>query len=216
MRQFAVIGIGRFGFSIAQTLYALGCEVLAIDKEEEVVRDIADLVTHAVQADATEEQELKTLGLRNFDVVVVAIGADIQASIMVTLIAKELGVRYIVAKAQNSLHARVLYKIGADKVVFPERDMGTRVAHSILSSSILDYIELNPNYSLVEIAVNKKWDNKSMQELDMRGKYGINVIAIRHGDKINISPRGDDIIHQDDILVVIGKNDDIERLERAT
>ena len=142
MRQFVVIGIGRFGGAIAETLSRLGHEVLAIDTDEEVIQKISDKVTHAVAADATDESVLKSLGVRNFDVAVVAIGSDIQSSIMTTLMLKELGIRYVVAKAQNELHARVLMKIGADKIVFPERDMGERVAHNLISSNILDYIEL--------------------------------------------------------------------------
>ena len=132
-KQFVVIGLGRFGSSIAKTLYSLGNEVLAIDSDEEVVQSIADSVTQAIQAEATDEATLKSLGIRNFDVAVVTVGTDVQSSIMITLLVKELGIKYVVAKAQNELHAKVLYKIGADRVVFPERDMGIRVAHNLCS-----------------------------------------------------------------------------------
>ncbi len=213
MRQFAIIGLGRFGSSIASTLYSLGYDVLAIDKNEERVEDISDRVTHAVQADATDEAAIRTLGLRNFDVAVVTIGNDIQASIMVTMLCKELGVPKVLAKAQGDLHAKVLIKVGADRVVFPERDMGVRVAHNLVSSSIVDFIELSDDYSLVELSVWPEWVDKNLQELEMRVKYGINVLAIRHGSSINVSPRSDDVIREGDVLVAIGSNQNIKRLE---
>ncbi|HHW70890.1 MAG TPA: TrkA family potassium uptake protein [Clostridiales bacterium] len=216
MKQYAVIGLGRFGFSIATTLYSMGHDVLVIDKDEEKIQEISDLVTHAIQADATDETVLKAVGIRNFDVVAVTIGSDIQASILVTLLCKEQGVNYVVAKAQNELHAKVLYKVGADKVILPEHDMGLRVAHNLVSSNILDYIELDPNYSVVEIEVIPKWIDKTLKQLDLRAKYGVNVMAIKHGDNINISPGGNDMINQGDILVVIGKNKDIERIEKES
>ena len=214
MKQFAIIGLGRFGSSIAKTLYQMGHDVLAIDNDPEEVQEISDYVTHAVQADATDEVTLNTLGIRNFDVAVVTIGTDIQSSIMITLLCKEMGVKYVLAKAQNELHAKVLYRIGADKVVFPERDMGARVAHNLVSSNILDYIELAPEYSLVEVAPNPEWEGKNLRQLNIRAKYGVNVIAIKDDSgKVNVAPQADDVIQKDDILVVIGNNDDIKRLE---
>ncbi|WZL74502.1 TrkA family potassium uptake protein [Clostridiaceae bacterium 35-E11] len=214
MKQFVVIGCGRFGSSVARTLYGLGFDVLAIDRNEDVIQEIADTVTHAVQADATDENSIKSLGMRNFDVAVITIGSNIQSSIMATLIVKELGVKYVVAKAQNELHAKVLYKIGADRIVFPERDMGVRVAHNLVSSNILDYIELAPDYSIVEISALREWEGKNLTELNMRAKYGINVMAIKHGTEINISPSASDVIRKDDVLVVIGHNEDLQKLEK--
>lgn len=214
MKQFVVIGCGRFGSSVAKTLYTLGYDVLAIDKDEERIQEISDSVTHAVQADAIDENTLRTLGIRNFDVAVVSIASDIEASIMATLIAKELGVKTVIAKAQNELHGKVLYKIGADRVVFPERDMGVRVAHNLVSSNILDVIELAPDYSIVEISPLEEWADKTLKELKLPTRYGINVMAIKHGENINISPYADDIVHKDDILVVIGSNEDLRKLER--
>lgn len=214
MKQFAVIGLGRFGSSVARTLYELGYDVLGIDLDEEKIQNMADFTTHAVTADATDENTLKALGIRNFDVVVVSIGQDIQSSILVTLILKDLNVKYVVAKAQNELHGKVLYKIGADRVVFPERDMGMRVAHNLVSSNILDYIELAPDYSVVEIAAVPEWYNKSLRELNMRAKFGINVMAIKKDKDINISPKADDIIEEGDVLIVVGSNEDLKKLER--
>ena len=213
MKQFVVIGLGRFGSNVAKALYSMDHEVLAIDKDEEKVQEISDYVTHAVQADATDENVLKSLGIRNFDVVVVTTSSDIHSSILITLLCKEIGVKYVIAKAQSELHAKVLYKIGADKVVFPERDMAMRVVHNLVSSNILDYIEVTPEYSLVEIEALSHWVGHSLKELNIRGKYGINVLAIKHGKEIIVAPNGDDIINKDDILVVIGKTKDITRLE---
>lgn len=213
-KQFVIIGCGRFGSSVAKTLYSMGHEVLAVDRSEEIIQNIADLVTHAVQADATDENSIKALGIRNFDVAVVTIGSNIQSSILVTLMVKELGVKYVVAKAQNELHAKVLYKIGADRVVFPEREMGVRVAHNLVSSNIMDYIELAPDYSIVEIAALDEWIGKNLSQLSMRSKYGINIMAIKHGPDINISPSAFDEIQEGDILVAIGHNDDLQKIER--
>lgn len=212
-RQFIVIGLGRFGSSIASTLYELGNEVLAIDTDEEIVQGISEKVTHAVQADATDESTLRSLGIRNFDVAVVTIGSDVQSSVMVTLLVKELGVKYVIAKAQNELHAKVLYKIGADRVVFPERDMGVRVAHNLCSSNILDYIELSPDYSIMEVSAIKDWQGKTLRELNMRSKFGINVMAIKKGNEINISPVADDVISDEDVLVVIGGTEQLSAIE---
>ncbi|TCO73657.1 potassium channel family protein [Marinisporobacter balticus] len=214
MKQFVVIGCGRFGASVARTLYGLGLDVLAIDRNEDVIQGMAEFVTHAVQADATEEASIKALGMRNFDVAVITIGSNIQASIMATLIAKELGVKYVVAKAQNEQHAKVLYKIGADRVVFPERDMGVRVAHNLVSSNILDFIELAPDYSIVEVSALEEWEGKNLTELNVRARYGINIMAIKHGTEINISPTATDIVRKEDVLVVIGHNDDIQKIEQ--
>ncbi|MCG8539923.1 MAG: TrkA family potassium uptake protein [Clostridia bacterium] len=212
-KQFVVIGCGRFGSSVAKTLCSMGYEVLAVDKNEETIQGIVEQVTHAVQADATDENSIKSLGIRNFDVAVITIGSNIQSSILVTLMIKELGVKYIVAKAQNELHAKVLYKIGADRVVFPEREMGVRIAHNLVSSNIMDYIELAPDYSIVEIASLEEWIGKSLRELNMRSKYGINVMAIKRGPDIDISPSAVDLIRDDDVLVVIGHNDDLQKIE---
>ncbi|HHY82396.1 MAG TPA: TrkA family potassium uptake protein [Clostridiales bacterium] len=216
MKQFVIFGIGRFGASIATTLYNMGHDVLAVDKNEERVQYISDKVTHAIQADATDENTLKAIGIRNFDAAVVAIGEDIQASILITLLCKEAGVSYVLAKARNELHSKVLYKIGADKVVFPERDMGIRVAQSLVSTNILDYIQLTPHYSLVELEAVPAWENRTLKELDIRAKYGINVMAIKRGEHINISPAGTDTIQEGDVLVVLGEADEIERFQEKS
>jgi len=216
MKQFVVIGIGRFGSALAERLYELGHEVLAIDTSEDLIQKISDKVTHAVTADATDESVLKSLGVRNFDVGIVSIGSDIQSSIIVTLMLKEMGVKYIVAKAQNDLHAKVLYKIGADRVVFPERDMGERVAHNLIATNILEFIELSPEYSIIEFTVPHNWVGKNLRDLNLRVRFGINVVALKStsNDKINAAPMADDEIMEDTIMVVIGSNENLKRLEK--
>ncbi|GKT37864.1 TrkA family potassium uptake protein, partial [Aduncisulcus paluster] len=151
---------------------------------------------------------------RNFDVAIISIGADIQSSILVTLMAKELGVKYVVAKAQNELHGKVLYKIGADRVVFPEREMGIRIANNLVSDNILDYIELAPDYSIMEVVALPEWLGKSLKEINMRSTFGINVMAIKHGLDINIAVGPDDQIKEGDVLVVIGHNEDLKKIKK--
>ncbi|RXZ84771.1 TrkA family potassium uptake protein [Paenibacillaceae bacterium] len=214
-KQFAVIGIGRFGSSVAKSLFEMGFQVLAIDANEQRIQEVIHVVTHAVTADSTDEEAMRSLGLRNFDVVVVAIGEDIQSSILTTLILKELGVSTIIVKAKNDLHGKVLHKIGADKVVFPERDMGFRVAHHLISPNILDFIELSDDYSIAEIKATGTMIGKNLKQLDVRAKHRCNVMAIKTGTKMNISPNAEDLIEEDDILVIVGKNTDLTRLELA-
>ncbi|OQX54537.1 MAG: hypothetical protein B5M48_00275 [Candidatus Omnitrophica bacterium 4484_213] len=228
MRQFAVIGLGRFGLSVAKTLAEKGHQVLAVDIDKEKVQNISSLVTHAVQIDATDEKVLRTIGIKDMDVVIIAIGKNLEASILVTLILKEMNVREIVAKAINEIQGKVLRKVGATKVVFPERDMGVQVANSLTSSQIIEYINLSSDHSVVEIVTPSTFIDKSLQQLDIRSKYKANVIAIKKkipsitdkGDteikeEINISPASSDVLRKGDTLVVIGKNKDIERLQKV-
>ncbi|MGN7471324.1 potassium channel family protein [Brevibacillus sp. SAFN-007a] len=212
-KQFAIIGMGRFGSSVARTLYEMDYEVMGIDENEERINENIQYVTHAVAADSTDERALKEIGIRNFDVVVVAIGVDIQASILTVLTLKELGVKKIVAKAQNERHGQVLYKVGADRVVFPERDMGVRVAHNLISANVLDFIELAEDYSVAEVVASSKLVGQNLRQLDIRRKYEVNVIAIKSGDKFNIAPSPDEVIQHGDVLVVIGNNKDLKAFE---
>lgn len=212
-KQFIVIGLGRFGQSVAKTLFQMGYDVLAVDEDEDAVQEIADSVTHAVQMDATDEYALRTLGIRNFDIAVVSIGTNIQSSIMVTLNLKEAGIKKVVAKATNDMHAKLLTKIGADRVVLPEMDMGVRVAHNLVSANILDVIELSPDYSIVEITAPNQWYDKEIKAIDARAKYGINIMAIKSQDDINVSPRASDFIREGDVLVVIGSIEDLSKIE---
>lgn len=211
-KQFAVIGLGRFGSSVAKTLSSLGYEVLAIDSSEHEVQSIVNDVTHAVQVDALDEDALKALGIRNFDVVIVAIGEDVQANILVTVILKEMGVKKIIAKAKNNMHGKVLEKIGADLVVYPEKDMGIRVAYHLVSPNILDFIELSPEYSIIEIAAPSEFLGKSLGQLNLRAQYGMSVIAIKKKDSIIADPGAESVIEAEDILVFVGKNEAVNKL----
>lgn len=210
--DFVIFGLGKFGRSVAQTLVENDCEVLAIDINEDVIQEIADTVTHAVQADVTDADALRALGVSNFDVAVIAISNNLQASIMSTILAKEMGVKYILAKAQNDIHKRVLEKVGADKVIFPEREIGVRIANNLISENFVDFIELSDDYSIVEISVIDDWVGKSLKELNMRVNYGINVMAIRKGESISITPGPDLVLQSADVLVVIGGNKDLRKI----
>ena len=214
-QSFVIIGLGRFGGSICRTLVESGQEVLAIDSSEDRVNEYMNIATHAVVANAQDEMTLRSLGIRNFDHVIVAIGEDIQASILVTLMVKEMGVPNILAKAQNEYHARVLEKIGADRVVHPERDMGQRIAHNLVSKNILDYLELSDEFSLAEINVtNRKFYGKTLDELDFRQRFGLNVVAIRRDNQDPIvTPPAEEDVQKDDHLVVIGRDEDVDYLD---
>lgn len=212
-RQFAVIGLGRFGRNIAKALYDMGYDVLAIDKDMDRVQEFSNEVTHVVQADSTDEGALRSLGILNFDVVIVAIGKDAEANIMTTLQLKEIGVPYIVAIARTVLQIKVLEKIGANRVVAPDRDMARRVAYNLASTNIMDYIELSPKFSIVEIAIPKLLRNKTLRESNIRAKYGLNVVAIKRHDNLIISPLPTEILLENDIAIVVGSNESINGLE---
>lgn len=212
-KQFVVFGLGRFGSSLATTLAEAGYEVMAVDQSEEKVQDISAVVTQAVQADITDMDTLKELGIRNFDVAVVAIGKDIQSSIMATLLLKELGVPYVVAKASTEEHKRVLAKLGADRIILPEHDMGKRLANNLIAGNIIDYIQLSRDYSIMEMSILEAWHNHSISELDIRAKYEINIIAVASEGEINVTPGPDYVLKEGDLLVVVGKNKSIQELE---
>lgn len=213
--QFAVIGLGRFGSSLATTLYDMGYEVLGIDVDEESVDAMVHHTTNTVRLDSTDETALKMIGIKNFDVVIVAIGEDIQSSILTTLVLKDLGIKKIVVKAQNDYHGKVLEKIGANQIIYPERDMGTRVVHQLINPSIHDYIELAPNYNIVEFKVNQDLIGKALHEIDAFTKFGINVMAIKSKDRLNIPPKAHDVIQEQDILVLVGHTKDLQKFENS-
>ena len=212
-RQYAVIGMGRFGTSVAMTLVNSGQEVLVVDSDEERIQKVADFFTHAVVLDTTEEASLAAVGIRNFDMVVVAIGHDVQASVLTTLLLKEMGVKHIVAKAANVLHGKMLDKVGADQVVFPERDMGQRIAHNLMSTNIIDYFEVAPDLGIIEVDVKGDLVGKSLFESNLREKYSITVIAIRRNGKISLSPGPGEKLMESDRLILVGDNIGIQRFE---
>lgn len=210
-KEFVVIGLGRFGGSIVRELIALDANVMAIDSSPDRVDEFAQIATQAIVADTTDEAVIKSLGIWNFEHVIVAIGEDIQASILTTLILKELGVQQITVKAQNDYHEKVLRKIGADYVVHPERDMGIRIANNMTSNNVLDYLELSDEHSIMEIKAGDRIAGHTLVDLDIRAKYGINIVGIKRGESILISPAADDPILLGDILLVIGADIDINR-----
>lgn len=213
-QDYAVIGLGRFGSSICRELSDEGMDVLAIDIDEQKVNEFKNIASYAVIADATDEQALKEIGINNIDHVIVAIGDNIQASILTTVILSEMGVKRITVKAQNDYHEKILQKIGAHQVVHPERDMGRRLAHSLISSNILDYIELSEEHSIVEVIASRKMVGKSLVELNIRAKYGCNIVAVKRGDEIIVSPDAQFSFKENDVLIVIGRDDDISKFER--
>lgn len=213
-RQFAVIGLGQFGASVAKELYAMGYDVLAVDINADRIDDINGKVTHAAQADATDEEALHALGMHNMDVAVVSMGDSMQASILVTLLLKEMGVGTVLVEAQDDLHAKALAKIGADKVLFPERDMGQRVARNLASGNIMDMIELSADFTLMELKALGEWEGRTLGELAMRRTYGVNVVAIMSGQAVNASPRAEDVIGPGDVLLVVGRADRVGALAR--
>lgn len=212
-KEFAVIGLGRFGGSVCRELSRRGMDVLAIDTDEDRVNEFANIATHSVIGDSTDEMVLKSLGIRNFEHVIVAIGEDIQASILTTLILKELGVKNITAKAQNDYHEKVLRKIGADHIVHPERDMGSRIATQISSDMMVDYLDLSENHSIVEIQANHNLNGKTLGELHIRRRYKINIVAIKRENEVLISTSAEQEIFEGDVLVVIGTHESIRRFE---
>lgn len=212
-KQYAVLGLGRFGESIAIELSNNGYDVLAIDESETIIQNISEHVRFAVKADVTDIDALKSLGLGNFDVAIIAIGTNVDSSIMATLLAKELGVKTVIAKAQGDMHEKILKKIGADKVIFPEREMGQRIANNLMSGNIIDYLELSQDYSIVEIEILNDWIGKSLIELDFRNVYGVNVVALKRDNHINVALDPNEIFKHEDIVIVIGSNESIYSIQ---
>lgn len=216
MKTFLVVGLGRFGTAVASELCALGNEVLAMDVREDLVQAVASSVTHAVTADARDQEVLRELAVRNFDCAVVAVGNDIGGSALITLNLKELGVEKVIAKASSHTHRKVLEKIGADRVVFPEHEMGNKLAHALSSSNVLNFIELSDDASIVEIPIPKEWVGMTLRQLDVRNAYGVNVIALRRGpkQKFLIAPGGDTVLEDTDVIVALGPDKHINRIQK--
>ena len=214
MKTYVVIGLGRFGSSLARQLCRLGAEVLAMDVRSDLVQQIANDVTHAVVGDAQDKEVLRALGVRNFDCAVIAIGDDLAASVLTTMNLKELEVPYIVCKAHDETHRRVLEKLGVDRVVIPEKEHGERLARSLHSHNVLDYIELSEAYGILEVPAPKSWIGKTLKELNVRAKLGVNIIAVESGKQTNVSPAADYCIQNEDVLVVLGENYALEAVQK--
>jgi trk system potassium uptake protein TrkA len=227
MRQFAVIGLGRFGFSVAESLIKKGAQVLAIDKDEEKVQEMSEIATYAVTLDATDESALKSIGIQNVDVAIVSIGEDIEASVLVVMILKEMGIKEIIAKAITDLHGRILVNLGVSRVIFPEGEMGKRLANSLVIPSVLDFIQLSDEYSIAEIPAPKEFEGQTLKELGIRARYNMNVLAIRrkvptledggeasYSETTIMAPSADDTVEAGDILVVLGENTKFQKLSK--
>ncbi len=211
MKSFLVIGLGRFGTSVATELAALGQEVLALDRDEDNIQRIADDVTQAIRGDARDEAVLKAVGARNFDCCIVAMASDLEASVLITVLLREMGVKQIVAKAQSEIHAHVLERIGADKVIRPESEMGQRLAKRLAHTNVVDYIGSTDDFSILEIKPPKKWIGSSLIQLGIRAKYHVNVLAIRHPNGItDVNPAADRLIKTEDLLVIMGTNESVD------
>ncbi len=208
--NYGVIGLGRFGTSVALTLTQEGKHVLAIDRDEEKINSIKDYVTSAKQADSTDKDALVEAGIANCDVVVVGIGKEVDASILATLNLKELGVKYVVAKATSDQQGKILAKIGADRVVFPERDTGARLAWQLMSSDVLEFIELSPMYAVREVEVPKQFVGKAIKQLHVGTKFNVLVLAIQRGGERMIVPSTDRKFLRDDRITLVGKTEDIK------
>ena len=214
MKSYIVIGLGRFGSQAAKRLYELGCEVLAIDHNSELVQPIANQVTQAVVADARDKEVLRALGAKDFQCAIVAIGDNLADSVLATMNLKELGVPYIVCKASDETHRQVLLKLGADRVVIPEQEHADRLAKNLSSPNVLDYIELSEEYGIIEIPAPKAWVGKSLKELNVRAKLGVNIIAVESGEKTNVSPAADYQVKAGDVMVVLGENYALEAVQK--
>lgn len=214
MKSYVVIGLGRFGAEVARRLCELGCEVLAVDTHNELVQQISADVTHAVVADARDKEVLRALGIREFDCAIVAIGGSLADSVLATMNVKELGVTRVVCKAHDETHRQVLLKLGADQVVIPEQEQAARLARSLSSHNVLDYIELSSEYGIVEVPAPKSWVGKSLKELNVRAKLGLNILAVKRGQVINVSPAADYPIGPEDIMVVLGDTAALEKVQK--
>ncbi len=215
MKTFLVVGLGRFGSAVARQLYELGKDVILIEEDAELLQRMASYATYAVVGDARDEEVLKALGVNQCDCAIVAIGGDLAASILVTLNLKELGVPRVICKAPNEQHKRALEKVGADRVVIPEREMGVKLAQNLASSSVLDYIELSKDCGISEIRVPRSWQGKTILELNVRAKYGVNIIAMRHGESQQITVALDPncVLNEEDVLVILGNTDQLRNVQ---
>mgnify|MGYP000963808508 CR=1 FL=1 len=214
MKSYVVIGLGRFGASLARQLCKLGAEVLALDVKGDLVQQVASEVTHAVVGDAQDKEVLRALGVRNMDCAIIAIGDNLAASVLITMNLKELGIPFIVCKAHDETHRKVLEKLGVDRVLIPEQESAQRLARSLNSHNVLDYIELSHDYGIIEVPTPKGWLGSSLRKLNVRAKLGVNIIAVENGGKTNVSPAADYAIQSGDTLVVLGDNVSLEKVQK--
>lgn len=212
-KQYAVLGMGSFGESVALTLENMGCDVLVMDDSYEKIQDISDKVSYAMKADVSDPDALQALGGKNLDGVVVAVSENLEAGIMATMLCKEMGIPLVVAKAKNKLQGAILKRVGADRIVYPEIEMGSRVAKSLVSREFMDWIELSNDYSMVEIAVPDKWVGRTLVDINVRERLGINVVGIIINGKIDVTLDPQKPLPEGGILIVIGANDVLEKFD---
>ena len=210
--QVMVIGLGRFGSAVARELERLGHQVLAVDRSEQLVNDIASDVTHALQLDASDEEALKSVGASEFNTAIVAISSDAEPSIFATMVLKRLGVRTVIAKAGSQLHAEILSRVGADRVVLPERETGLRLAHSFNVPNVIDYLDVAPNFGIEKIRPPKSFIGKSLGELDLKGRLGLSPVALRRGPQVFVNPAREERVAEGDELILIGRDDRLDQL----
>lgn len=211
-KDFVVIGLGRFGMNVARTLSSSGAEVMVIDKEERQLEEVANYVTHTICADATNAEAMRQLGINNYDGAIVGIGNDLEANVLITIQLKEMGVPFVMTKASTDIEGRILRKIGADKVIFPDKEMGIRVGNQIMNGNYFEAIELSEKYSIVDIDVPASWIGRTLVDLNVRSKYGVNIIGIRGVEGTNINPDPNEALRDEDVLIVLGHNSQLQRI----
>ncbi len=214
-KQVVVIGLGRFGSSLARTLFETGHEVLGLDTDLKRVEDAADFTTQAAQMDATDEEALREVGVRNFDIGVVAIGSDLKSSILVTLLLKRLGMKMVVSKALDELHGEILEKVGADRVVYPERETGIRIAHALTTPNLVDYLEVVPGYGIAKLVVPLVLAGKELGQLDLKGAFGLTTLILRRGEELIVNPSRSEVVNRGDVLVLAGRDEQLEALRTS-
>ena len=214
MKSYFIIGLGLFGEALARNLCKLGAEVLAMDIRSDLVQMVAGDVTHAVVGDAQDKEVLRALGAAEFDCAVIAIGDNLAASVLTVMNLQELGVKHIICKAHDETHRRVLERLGANKVLIPEQEHAQRVARSLVRHNVLDYIELSEEYGILDVPAPKSWVGKTLKELNVRAKLGVNIIAVESGKKTNVSPAADYLIREGDIMVVLGDSYSLEAVQK--
>lgn len=212
MKEFVVIGLGSFGTNVALTLANSGATVMVVDQDEGKLEEIANEVTDTICADASNPAVLGQLGIGNYDGAVVGIGDNFEASVLIVMQLKELGIPYVMAKASTDLEGRILRKVGADKITFPDREMGIRAGNQIMNGNYFEAIEVSDRYSIVDLGVPAAWIGQSLAELDIRSRYGVNVIGIREADGVNINPAPEEKLQDGDILIVLGDNSQLKKI----
>lgn len=215
-KEFAVLGLGRFGVSLAESLAEAGCEVMVADKKSDMVEEVVDYVVHAEIGDVTNKEFLQSLGLSNYDGVIVGIGDDLAAGVMTTILAKEAGAKFIIAKAGSELQARILKKVGADSIVFPELETGRRIANQLVHGNYFDAVNLSATHSIMDIYCPEEWSDKSLKDLNLRAKYKVSVIAVKREENLYVNPEADHKLNAGDILVVLGDNNQLDKIYKMS